>query len=70
MDMLIIALFGVILMGQQWFWMRHTQKLVDKIMSRDYFSYESAQTKPEKNPEMKDQDAPEDLRVMEQYQVS
>lgn len=35
-----------------WIFMREVQKLVDKLMSRDYHSYAQSQNKPEPRPKI------------------
>lgn len=39
LDVAIIASLVILLLGMQAFWMRHTQVLVNKLMSRDYSEF-------------------------------
>jgi hypothetical protein len=38
-EIAIIASLVILLLGSQFFWMRHTQVLVNKLMSRNYTEY-------------------------------
>lgn len=61
----ILTLVGV-LVGQQIFWMQHTQKLVDKIMSGNYTTYVQSQPRalPERNKADLIPDPQEDLGIL------
>lgn len=64
-----VVLAGLIalLCWQQWFWMRHTQKLVDKLMSRDYTEYKYSSNPPAITPRSPEPQQPdEDLGILEQ----
>lgn len=62
----IVALSGL-LVWQQFFWMRHTQKLVDKLMSRDFADYKQQTTPRPVVPRGTPIEQPdEDMGVMEQ----
>lgn len=68
----MIAIVGVMLgvfFMQQLFWMHNFQKLVNKLMSRDYAEYQASKrlSEPEQ-PKFKVPDmshVPEDLRVLQ-----
>lgn len=63
MDVLTVTLL-TLLIGQQCFYMFNLQKLLNKLMSRNYHEYESA-TKPFEAPRMRSDQAPsEDLGVL------
>ena len=66
MEAALIMLVSL-LIWQQYFWMRHTQKLVDKLMSRSYFDYETSKQKlsQKKSPVVLDEGPPEDFSVLE-----
>lgn len=47
------------------FWSRHSQKLVDKLMSRNFSEYQHSQTLTQSKPSIKiDNELPEDLRQL------
>lgn len=46
MDLATIVFLVVLLAWQQWFWMQHTQELVNKLMSRSFPEYQQATKKP------------------------
>jgi len=50
------------------YWMYHSQKLVDKIMSRDFTEYRTAEIKePVKRPEKVQQGVPENLGPLQDF---
>lgn len=55
--------------SQQIFFMRHIQKLVDKVMSKDFQHYQSAQKKDERVKVQVSEEAPEDMRVMHEFRM-
>lgn len=46
MQELVIALLCALIVYQQWFWARQNQRLVDKVMSRNYAEYHAVQQAP------------------------
>lgn len=59
-EIIILSLLFVIIVFQQIFWARVTQKLVDKLMSRNYHEYVQAQqTSPAVRARAKD--SPDDF---------
>lgn len=65
-----IVLTGCVV-TQQIFFMRQVQKLIDKLMSRNYGDYkisESYKTE-EKKPEFKVEQEPDDLRALQEFQI-
>lgn len=50
MEIAFLASLVILLLGSQFFWMRHTQTLVNKLMSRDYLDYAQSEKmlKPQK----------------------
>lgn len=77
MDIAIKILSGmavvltVIIVVQHFFYMREINRLIDKLMSRDFSEYKRAVepsiptgTRPEAN-----HDVPEDLRVLQNFQL-
>lgn len=64
----VLILLIIIIAGQQVLHTVERQKLVNKIMSRDYAQYQgvvnSANIRPEFQPPRFDPDLPEDLRTL------
>lgn len=66
LPLLLVAM----LMYQQFFFMRHIQRLVDKVMSRDYRDYVTTQEPPVvQRSAANDQGAPEDLGVLQGFGI-
>lgn len=63
LDLCLVLVIAV----QQWFYMRQVQKLVDKLMSRSYTEYITAQ-KPPLRVEVPTE-APEDLRSLSEFSI-
>jgi hypothetical protein len=63
-EIIILVLSGVIVF-QQLFHMRQIQKLIDKVMSRDFAAYRAASEKPEKVEVRLPAEPPEDLRTLQ-----
>lgn len=64
---IFILIEAAVIIIQQLFFMRQVQKLIDKLMSRNYFEYESAKPRAEKLEVKlpKDNELPDDLRVLQ-----
>lgn len=55
---------------QQVYFMRQIQKLVDKLMSRDFQEYQTAVTPKKERPKVSEpQPLPEDLRVLQGFHI-
>lgn len=64
---LSLGTLALVLIYNTWFWSKHTQKLADKLMSRNYGDYQHAQTLTEKKPSIKlENELPEDLRALQE----
>lgn len=56
---------------QQWFYSRQIQKLVDKLMSRNYADYQHAQTPTAPVVRIPTEaEPPEDLRTLQEFQLT
>ena len=65
----VIGAQGVIILVQWVFFMRQTQKLVDKLMSRSYTEYTRAQEPIPKPQFIAKDDLAEDLGVLNEFQL-
>ena len=65
---LLIALLLAFIAGQQFFFLRQIQKLVDKIMSRSFTEYVMAK-EPQKPKISVPLDEPEDLRTLQEFSL-
>lgn len=62
--LLILALFGIIIF-QQVYMTHSVNKLVNKLMSRDYYSYKQTEEPQEKGVKIKlDEELTEDLSII------
>lgn len=76
MDMIVLSLILVsslttcfLLIYLTNFWMKHTQELVNKLMSRDYHEFKTADIKVTKKDIPKVQNyMPEDLRALQELE--
>lgn len=72
-DKILLAVFAtllVLLVAQHFFFLRQIQKLVDKLMSRDFHDYQRSIEKPEIKPRVQlPIDPPEDLGSLHGFQI-
>jgi hypothetical protein len=64
-----VIILALLLLFQQAYWSRQVQKLVDKLMSRNYTEYEQAksQSQPLMAPSIVIPDAPDDMGALGDY---
>lgn len=66
MEIVCLSLIGLVVF-QQIYYMRQVQKLIDKLMSRSYTEYKTADIKqPVDRPKLKDEPV-DDLRVLNSF---
>ena len=63
------ALEFLVIIALHIFYSRQIQKLLDKLMSRDYREYHSVTAPPKKNERIELPETPEDLRVLQGFQI-
>ena len=70
MELLVFVLLGL-LFAQQVMHGIERQKLVNKIMSRDYFTYKTAETlkAEEKSGQLENVEPAEDLRTLQEFRM-
>lgn len=70
-NLYLVAALGVILLlsaAQTFFFLSNIQKLIDKVMSRSYTEYIKAGEPPAPRFQF-NQDAPEDLRSLQEFKI-
>ena len=68
-EIITLGLVSLLLVVSNIYWMRHSQKLVDKIMSRDFTEYRSAELKKpiDKRPEQEPVVVRDDLAALNDF---
>lgn len=61
-----LAVLAGLVVFQQVYFLRQIQKLVDKLMSRSFTEYQTAQ-KPREKPVRIDDGVPDDLRILQEF---
>jgi len=64
-----IIILSLVVAGQQWFWSRQVQKLIDKIMSRNYAEYVQASAPPPAPSRIMVPEEREDLGALQGIQI-
>lgn len=65
----LCAVQSVLLILGSWFYSNQIHKLLDKLMSRDFHSYHSSIAPPKKEAIKIPTEVPEDLRVLQGFQI-
>lgn len=73
LSMLHLIFLGLVGLNvvQFFFWAYQVQRLVDKLMSRTYYDYQTAKTLAEEKPRpvKLEEGIPEDLRILNEFQI-
>lgn len=68
-DFFSLTILGILLVVTNVYWMYHSQKLVNKLMSRDFTEFRLAETKEpvkrDKRQASKSNESPEDFGVLQ-----
>ena len=63
-----LILISLLLVVSNLYWMRHSQRLVDKLMSRDFYEYKTAETKKQvERPVKKAEIIPENMGPLQDF---
>lgn len=66
---IVCALELGVIVVTHWFYSRQIHKLLDKLMSRDYQTYHATVAPPKKETIRIPTEVPEDLRVLQGFQI-